>query len=85
MDTSAIEAKIADLQTSIQTEQADIESKQSDLSGLQAELAQANTINAIEALTPDQITAINEALAADGSQISLSLPPATEPSQPVTE
>lgn len=79
MDITAIQTEIDALNAQIVTDEATLSDDQAKLAELQAELAQATLINGLEALTADEVTAINAALAADGSQISVSLPPATEP------
>lgn len=78
MDTTAIEAKIATLQTTIATDETTLANDQAQLSTLQNELAQATGINWLESLTADEVATVNAALATDGSQISVSLPPVTE-------
>ena len=75
MDTTALTAQIDALETQIGAEQTQLDSDQTKLKELQAELSQANLINSIEALNTDEVSAINAALEADGSHISLSLPP----------
>jgi len=80
MDTTTLEAQITTLEATIVTDQTTLASDQSQLTILQNELAQATGINWLESLTPDQVATVNSVLSADGSQISVSLPPVTEPS-----
>lgn len=77
MDTTQIQQQIDALNTQIVTDETTLQNDQAKLAELQQELSQANLINSLEALTPEQVTAINAALAADGSQLTLSIPNAT--------
>jgi len=84
MDTTALQQKIDTLTAQVATDESTLASDQAALATAKDELAQATLINALEALTPEQISAINAALAADNSTVSISLPPAPEP-QPAQE
>lgn len=82
MDASALETTITNLQAAIVNDQTQLDKDQADLATAQAELAVVSLVNTLEALTPDQVTAINESLASDTantSGITLTLPAATPP------
>ena len=66
MDTTAINQKIAALQSQVTVDENTLATDQATLAQAQAELAQASLINAIEAL--EDVSAINAALKADNSK-----------------
>ena len=79
MDATVLEQTITNLEAAIVTDQAQLDKDNASLSEAQAELAQVSLVNSLEALTPDQVTAVNEALASDSantSGITLTLPAA---------
>jgi hypothetical protein len=80
MDITAQQSKVDDLKAQVATGTESLAANTAALNEAQAELDNAVFINQLEALTPDQLTAVNEALASDAdnkSGITLSLPPAT--------
>jgi len=94
MDASAQQAKVDQLTSQVQSDQAAVETAQTTLANdqaaltqAQAELANISFINQLEALTSDQVAAINAALESDTantSGIRLTLPtpaPAPDPNQ----
>lgn len=84
MDTTALQAKIDSLNQTIDTDNQTLQTDEAALKTAQEDWNFATTINTLEALTADQVSEINTALASDPdnkSGISISLPPATETAQ----
>ena len=79
MDATQLQQTITNLEAAIVTDQTQLDKDNADLATAQAELAQVSLVNALEALTADQVTAVNEALASDSANttgITLTLPAA---------
>lgn len=85
MDSTQLQQTVDNLKAAIVNDQAQLDKDNADLATAEAELAQVSLINALEALTPDEVGTVNTALASDPSNtsgISLTLPnigPETEP------
>jgi hypothetical protein len=80
MDSTALQNKVDTLTAQVQQEATALQTDQEALTEAQAELANVSFINQLEALTAEQATAINNALASDPENhtgISLLLPNAT--------
>lgn len=81
MDATTQQQKVDQLTQQVQADQTQLSTDQASLAEAQAELNQVNLINQLEALTPDEVTAINAALASDPANISgitLTVPNATQ-------
>lgn len=74
MDITVLQAQEAALQNSIVTDETTLANDQEELAKVQAELGVAQLANSLEALTSDQVMAVNEILVADGSTLVLTLP-----------
>lgn len=75
MDTTQLKEKIATLTDTVNNDLTTMQADQSLLKQAQDELAEADLINTIEALTDDQVVAVNAGLTVDGSKISLTVAP----------
>lgn len=75
MDLTAAQAKVDALKAQETTDETAVANDKAALALAEAELAQATLINQLEALTPDEITAVNAGLAADSSKLSLTVAP----------
>lgn len=65
MDTTTLQATITNLEGQESSLSQQLSDTQNQLTVAKNELANANVINALEALDADQLTALNAALAAD--------------------
>lgn len=77
MDATALQDKVDGLTTQVATDEATLSTDRSALEEAKLELSQVVLINQLEALTSDEVTTINEALAGDAqntSGITLTLP-----------
>ena len=83
MDTTQAQAAVDAAQTAVNNDTAQLKTDSATLTEAQSALANIAFINQLESLTADQVSAINEALAADPdnkSGITLALTPtAPEP------
>lgn len=80
MDATAQQAKVDALSGQVSLDEDALANDQKALEQAKAELAQASLINSLEALSPDEVSAINAALASDADNktgVSIALPPAT--------
>lgn len=82
MDASALQTTVNNLTTQVAADQQTLENDQTALATATAELGQVTLINQLEALTSDEVTAINAALSTDPqntSGISISIPSVAAP------
>lgn len=71
MDLTVLQNTVNDAQSHVNDAQAQLQSFQSQLEIAQKSLSEAQLANQIEALIPEQISAINTYLASDGSPLSI--------------
>lgn len=79
MDITALQSQVDALSTSVATDKTTLENDQAELAKLQGELKVALFVNQIEALSADEITAVNALLAEQENVLGVSLVIATPP------
>jgi hypothetical protein len=79
MDTTALQSQVDSLTSSIATDETTLQNDQAELAKLQAELKVASLVNQLEALTADEITALNSLLTEPENTLGVSLAVAIVP------